>query len=1725
MYRSPAVQNNPNPAYPAVHLKRFSLPEFSGHRKDWPEFRAVWRHLAEGSYASETALACELKRSLKGEALERVKNIYITRPDAYGAMWKRLSEYYDDVTASVQAAMKDLHNLKPVPEGDFSGFIKLVDIVEGAFAQLEELKQADTINLREVDVIVNLLPTNTKMTWIREHHRLSVDQQLKPLAPFMEFLIQERATLSRIAESQKRTKEKGHCHTVNIKQATGRVGNTVSCVIPSHKEGKHKTAFCREFKRLTIGERYSKVKDAHACFRCFGNHKGENCPSDKSCGKCGKQNHHTLLCRKPEEKPQELLPKEAVVPEGICATTKTYSNEARNRSDCALYPIQQGVVINTGKKATIFCDGGSNSSYITHRAANRLGAKKLDRYTLDVTTMGGIETTYDTALYQFSLRTESGRVVDIQAYGMEKITGPVTQLSEKSIRRVFPKYDPLVLQRKSKEVDILLGADYFGLHPKHEVCSSGEHLSIMRGELGVCLQGYHPDLCEHTEIHTSLAKEVHGADLAGKRRQTEVHLLFNKPSCLPPAHFPEDSVICPNKESETLMTRLSEEKVASFIEGEELGTKVKPFCGDCKCRKCPTVGHTFSFREQQELDMIRSNLEYDSEKQCWITSYPWLVHPSQLPDNRNTAVATLKRTERVLSKDQKWAETYTNQMQDLIKREVARRLTEEDIREWTGPKFYLSHLAVRNPNSVSTPVRIVFNSSQPTQGVSLNSALAKGPDSYMNNLLGLLLRWREEKVAIVGDIRKMFNSVHLQPAEQHCHRFLWRDLDMTIEPQEYVITRVNMGDRPAPAISTEALYATADKFAEIDPRAAQIIKGSSYVDDILDSFRDIDCAVEVLKKAELILSKGNFHIKYWLLTGGGVYCRGEQQVTSALGVEETGKPLLKGRGDTTRVLGIGWKPACDCLVFETTLNFSVRKRGIRTRPNLSLTDVPEELPQVLTRRMVLEQVMAIFDPLGLLSPFTLRAKIYLRETWALNLGWDEPLPPSLYQKWIQFFCSMFQVDQLLMERNLHPDKAVGSPWLILMSDGSDVAYGFAAYIRWQLEDGGVWCRLIMSKCRIAPLTKRSTPQMELNGAVLSKRGRAVIEKEMRFKFEKILHLVDSETVLSMINKVSTRFKVYEGVRIGEIQAATDGDMSSWAWVSGQSNMADLVTRGCEPAKLGPESEWFNGPAILYKPLEHWGLKFGIQKADPTPGEKKGHIISTSTHVEKHTGGQPGLLCYERFSSIRRVCWVVARLLSIAKAKSFKGGRQSNITPHLLDSALQLIIKNAQCTLGLEPELNADVSHGRYASVNPKLTQDNVWIVGSRLRQFNPMTPDGVPQRLLPPNHTVTRLLMKQCHEDSGHRGRDGTLAKFREHYWTTRGSKLAWLVKNSCQLCKLRDPQLLSQVMGALPEARTKPSPPFTRVMVDFFGPFAVRGEVQKRTSGKAYGILFTDLVMRAVHIEATFGYDTQSFLMALSRFANVRGWPEIIYSDPGSQLCGADRVLKEAWNNLERDAILRKSSENGLKWIFGPADSPWHQGAVESLVKCAKKAIHYAIHNQRLSPSEFLTLCAEIANLLNERPIGTLPSKDSAIGILTPNSLLLGRATAKNPGGWQPQHPTVLERLHLVQSLADQFWQRWIELCAPHLLVQRKWYSSASNLQKGDVVLVADKNTLRGDYRLGLVRDVHPGVDGRVRQVMLSYKNFKVGEKLCCYSGSTDTVVTRSVQRLALLVPIDHSN
>ena len=173
----------------------------------------------------------------------------------------------------------------------------------------------------------------------------------------------------------------------------------------------------------------------------------------------------------------------------------------------------------------------------------------------------------------------------------------------------------------------------------------------------------------------------------------------------------------------------------------------------------------------------------------------------------------------------------------MLDRKVARKLTEEELITYKGPLHYISHHEVLKPDSKTTPVRIVFNTSANYMGHILNEYWAKGPDLW-NSLIGILIRFREIEVAFIGDVRKMYHTVYVKEIEQHTHRFLWRNMNVARNPDTYVIQRVSYGDKPSGGIATVALRKTAEFGQNEFPEATKIIKENSYMDDIIDSVND-----------------------------------------------------------------------------------------------------------------------------------------------------------------------------------------------------------------------------------------------------------------------------------------------------------------------------------------------------------------------------------------------------------------------------------------------------------------------------------------------------------------------------------------------------------------------------------------------------------------------------------------------------------------------------------------------------------------------------------------------------------------------------------------------------------------------------------------------------------------------------------------------------------------------
>lgn len=439
---------------------------------------------------------------------------------------------------------------------------------------------------------------------------------------------------------------------------------------------------------------------------------------------------------------------------------------------------------------------------------------------------------------------------------------------------------------------------------------------------------------------------------------------------------------------------------------------------------------------------------------------------------------------------------------------AAKRLSKEMMDSWKGPVWYVSHLVALNPHSITTPVRLVWNSSQQFKGVSMNDLLLKGPD-VLNPIRAVLLRFRRGVHAAIGDIRKMYNSVWLEEREMHLHRFLWRDRQDE-EIGEYAITSVNIGDRPAGCIAQLAMRETArlPKFSHLE-EARRVLEEDSYVDDILTSNDDANRLFETTVGIEEVLTAGGFSLKPWVWSGQSGR---QQKVESDLNRNAPSTTIRvlvlpnQMRDEDNKALGIGYLSEEDKLYILCPINFSKRRGKMRTGQDLSVEEVRLKTPDPLTRRELLSQIAGLYDPLGLVTPIKQKGAILVwkafQEVGYGNLAsstWDKPISEALREDAIKLFQEYAQLGHIKFHRSLTPHDKRGKPWAITFSDGSDNSYGAVLYLRW-VTDQGIGICLVESKAKLTRLDQKGDAiKAEVCGASLQQGSGSMWKSTAKWK--------------------------------------------------------------------------------------------------------------------------------------------------------------------------------------------------------------------------------------------------------------------------------------------------------------------------------------------------------------------------------------------------------------------------------------------------------------------------------------------------------------------------------------------------------------------------------------------------------------------------------------------------
>ena len=200
--------------------------------------------------------------------------------------------------------------------------------------------------------------------------------------------------------------------------------------------------------------------------------------------------------------------------------------------------------------------------------------------------------------------------------------------------------------------------------------------------------------------------------------------------------------------------------------------------------------------------------------------------------------------------------------------------------------------------------------------------------------------------------------------------------------------------------------------------------------------------------------------------------------------------------------------------------------------------------------------------------------------------------------------------------------------------------------------------------------------------------------------------------------------------------------------------------------------------------------------------------------------------------------------------------------------------------------------------------------------------------------------------------------------------------------------------MADLPADRIEATPPFTNVGFDVFGPWSIQTPRTRgrTTSLKRWGLEFTCLSSRAIHIETLESMDTSSFICALRRFFALRGPASLLGCDQGTNFVRGKSELENAMREMDQRKLEKYVRDQGYEWHFNPPHASHFGGVWERQIGTIRRVLNamlLELGGSQLTHELLVTLMAEVTAIVNARPITTIPSNSDEPQPLSPAMLL----------------------------------------------------------------------------------------------------------------------------------------
>ncbi|XP_037931693.1 uncharacterized protein LOC119666487 [Teleopsis dalmanni] len=395
----------------------------------------------------------------------------------------------------------------------------------------------------------------------------------------------------------------------------------------------------------------------------------------------------------------------------------------------------------------------------------------------------------------------------------------------------------------------------------------------------------------------------------------------------------------------------------------------------------------------------------------------------------------------------------------------------------------------------------------------------------------------------------MYRQIQIHPDDRRFQNIWWRE-HSNEKLRLLQLSTVTYGTRTAPYLATKCPQTLAINNKSKYPLGAAALETDFYVDDGLCGANTITEAVEIKNQ---LINIQTYKVRKWSAN--------HQQLLHGISPEdqEVDLNLLDEEHTSVKTLGIIWLPKSD--------HFRIK--------------VNTETENKVTKRIICSELARIFDPVGLVNPVTVQAKMFVQRLWQLQLDWDETLPEEMHPKWDRFRSKLKELQHIQIPRHVNNQSEKKNPkttQLHVFCDASQGVYGVAVYIRSSFPDGTIGVQLLASKSRVAPLKTQLIPRLELCATLLGANFPTRIKTDLHLEQSKMFLWSDSEITLYWINSEPSKYQVFVANRIVKIQELTLSEQ--WRHVSSKLNPADMLSRGVNPQDLELETVVIQIEAIL-----------------------------------------------------------------------------------------------------------------------------------------------------------------------------------------------------------------------------------------------------------------------------------------------------------------------------------------------------------------------------------------------------------------------------------------------------------------------------------------------------------------------------------------------------------------